>query len=190
MNPRTYYELRREARKVPDEGGYSLQDAEMNPGIIRMVVAKVVDEDLLRKMWEPFGKPPHADVGDVERLSYGLMSGCDVIADATSSAPNEEFGCVVFHPPYFGSAPQSESGADLSLVGEWVDYCDAVARAMKNVWKVLARRGFVAAVGRDYRAGCRRVRLDMVYLDAMDGMMDLEEVWVSEPDVVLIARKI
>lgn len=192
MSEGRYLELRRKATVVPDEGGYCLEQAEMNPEIVRMAVAKVLSEGLPRKMWEPFACPSHKYDGltsEIESVSSGLRSGCDVIADSTKESPDKDFGCVVFHPPYFGSAPQSYVDGDLSLIEDWDDYTDSVRSAMKNVNSVLAPNGFVVAVGRDYRAAAIRVRLDRLYIEAMDGLLELEEVWKSEPDIVLIARK-
>jgi len=190
-----YIELRSKARKVPDFGRYSLKLAQMNPMIFEFILSGM--DGLPKTIWEPFSAPSSdifrfmASMRKFKMDSYGLVDVPGVhVCDSKYVIPAADYGCVLFHPPYYGSDLQSGDLEDLSRLEVWEEYKDAVSKAMTNAAEVLVDNGMLVLVGRDYRAMSKRVRLDLMYLDIMEGLpLKLEEVWISEPDVVLVARK-
>ena len=112
------------------------------------------------------------------------------VRDSTREGPGEPVGGVLFHPPYFGAARQSGSDAEISAIESLDEYEKALRKTVGFVRMCLVRGGLVCAVGRDYRHRESRIRLDMLYLEMFREMgASLVQVWVSEPDVVLLFRK-
>jgi len=192
-----YLDAKRVARTLPDRGGYSLYQAQMNDMILRALMEEVSLRELPKRIWEPFSALSSERLRDIaadekfEMVSYGLVEGAHhEIEDSSKHRPFGLFGGVIFHPPYYGSASQSESEADLSNVPGIDEYEDALVRVLKNASDALVGGGMLAAVGRDYRADSKRVRLDLMYLELIEEMpLVLDCVWKSSPDVVLVMRK-
>ena len=192
-----YVGMRKNAKRLNDLGNYRLEAAEMNPAIFEEMLSLILRKGLRKRVWEPFAGTGSKRfwvmcvMGGFEIESYGLsMGSCRVLADSTRSLPSGEFGGVLMHPPYYGSDPQSESPQDLSRMSDWDEYVTALSRVFRSACRAMDVGGIMVAVGRDYRAVSRRVRLDLLYVEIMDALpMEVEEVWISEPDVAIIARK-
>lgn len=194
MSNGEYVELRHKARKVPDFGRYSLEQAQMNPMIFEFMLAAM--EGVSKTIWEPFSAPSSdifrfiAKIRGFGMLSFGLTDAPGIeLCDSTCTIPSADYGGVLFHPPYYGSSPQSGHEGDLSLCEDWDKYRNAISMAMRSSVEVLVEGGILVAIGRDYREKTR-VRLDHLYWDIMKELsVEVEEVWISEPDIILVARK-
>jgi len=181
---------------LSDGGGYDHVKGEMNPAIFDEFVGEVLDRDVSPVIWEPFaghtGRSATQDfavsIDGLTVVSFDLQP-CDLRvrkADSTLEGPGRFVGGVLFHPSYYGSAPFSTNGDVASLLDEG-DYKNALGRTVELVKRSLEPGGAVCAVGRDYRYGGRRIRLDEWYVDMFEGIgLELYAVWQSEPDVVLV----
>jgi hypothetical protein len=195
----SYLEMRHNAMVLRDIGGYDLDRGEMNPAIFEEFLGEVVDSDVIPAIWEPFAghtgnsrSQDFAQEAEVMLISYDLEpSDTRVVrADSTKCGPRESLGGVLFHPPYFGSAPLSGDEADLSVIESMDDYVISLQKTVDFVKVLLVKEGLVCAVGRDYRHGGERVSLASVYLEMFGAAgMSLLRVWLSEPDVILVFRK-
>lgn len=194
---KTYLDMRRSATILRDEGDYNLAACEMNPVIFEEFVGIVLESQLPPVIWEPFaGHMPRsrnydfADEVGITLLAQTLNPKDSRIkaADSMVTGPDRAIGGVLFHPPYFGASTSDKR-----------DVANAVAqeRYMRNLQAVatradtrMARNGLACVVGRDYRARGMRVRLDKWLLEMFeDRRYVLEDVWSSEPDIVLILRR-
>jgi hypothetical protein len=114
----------------------------------------------------------------------------DVVkADSTHEGPPCEVGGVVFHPPYFGATPNTSSYYDLSHiedVGEWRFRLDASASL---AIEFLSEGGIVCAIGRRYRYGGEEIRFDEWLVEAFCSALEIQEVWISEPDVIIVMKR-
>ena len=198
MSKESYIGMRKSARRLDDPGGYRLNDGEMNSVIFDEMLDLMKRNGVTKRVWEPFAGPGskrfwvRCVMSGFEMESYGLVKGgCKVLTDSTESVPEGKYGGVIMHPPYYGSDPQSDSEQDLSRMLDWKVYSEALEKVFGVAVDSLDEGGFIVAVGRDYRALSSRVRLDLVYVWIMESMgMELIDVWISEPDVAIVARKI
>lgn len=188
-----YRELRRAARKVVDEGGYDLSSGEMNPMILRWFGLKLSPRS---RVWEPFANPDGrsfkiADELKLKLLSSSLVEGHPdiIIGDSTLESPEGMFDGVLFHPPYFGTRPFTEDDKDLSNAKSEIDWKIEVETAVNTVFSKLNPGGLVCAVGRRYRHGGKEIRMDECFVEMFGRTMSCIDVWLSEPDIVLIFRK-
>ena len=196
-----YIALRRKAMVLRDVGGYDIARAELNPVFFEEFVGNVLgNDDLPTVIWEPFaghtGLSKTQDFAhgiSLRLLSFDLEPSDDrvVKADSTVSGPSEMVGGVFFHPPYFGTMPLSRDGRDLSLINKWDEYVVALSKTVRIASLVTVEGGLVCAIGRDYRHGGKRIRLDYEYLKMFEKeYFEVESVMESEPDVAIVFRKV
>jgi len=195
----SYLDLRHKAMVLRDIEGYDLARGEMNPVIFEEFLGEVVDSDVTPVIWEPFAghtgcsrMQNFAEEAEVKLISYDLAPSDERVikADSTKYGPQEDIGGLLFHPPYFGSSTMSEEKADLSSIEDFQEYVLSLQKIVVLARMSLVSGGLVCAVGRDYRHNGERVKLSSLYMDMFsDSGMSLYQVWLSEPDVVLIFRK-
>jgi hypothetical protein len=198
-NGELYTTLRHRAMVLRDIGGYDLGRAEMNPVIFEEFIEAAMDAQLPPVMWEPFAghtgrsrTQNFATDAGVKLISYDLEPSDERVkkADSTEVGPGEEVGGVIFHPPYFGSVEQSDQDGELSWSLDFDAYSKSLKKTVDFATVNLVDNGLVCAVGRDYRHAGDLVSLARLYMDLFGDMnVHLIEVWLSEPDVVLIFRK-
>ena len=197
MSESDYVLLKVNGMVLKDEGGYDHLRGEMNPAIFEEFVGLVLDRDVTPTIWEPFaGHTGPSRTQDFASEIEGLkvvsfdLEPCDPRvrkADSTKEGPGRFVGGVLFHPPYYGSAPLSAAPGEISSMEAEAAYRDALGRTVGFAATFLEPGGLVCAVGRDYRHGGRRVRLDLLYVEIFEKAgMELSEVWQSEPDVALV----
>lgn len=196
-----YYELRHEARVLEDHGGYSLMAGQTNPVIVRELLLMVeMDLFLPDVVWEPFaghhGECRSQDIAKnmgVQLISQDIKPSDPRVlcADSTKVGPGTTIGGVVLHPPYYGSKLFSDVEGELSLHGRENDYWADLRRVIGLVVDHLVMHGCVAAVCRRYRYGGREIKMDEKMNELLtDHGFELESVWMSEPDIVLVSRRV
>lgn len=196
-----YIALRTKSLVLRDVGGYSLHRAEANPAIFEEFVGVVLENDALPAViWEPFaghtGRSKTQDFAagiSLKLVSFDLTPSDErvVKADSTVTGPGEKVGGVFFHPPYFGTAPLSHDERDLSLIASWAEYTEALRKTVQIASLMTVDGGLVCAIGRDYRHGGERIRLDLEYLRLFEAdSFRIHTVMESEPDVAMIFRKV
>jgi hypothetical protein len=188
---------------IPDNGGYNLAAGEMNPAIFERFIGIVKKLNPSPVVWEPFagtsyeGSNPRSTSQDmaekegIRLISYGLAPRDlrIVKADSALTGPNIKIDGALFHPPYYGSSPMSADMSDLSRTGDFSDYRMVMDIVAWRIAKEMNKDGLVCAVGRDYRRYGERIRLDLMYLEIFGRAgFELNEVWQSPPDIVLILR--
>jgi hypothetical protein len=196
-----YIELRTKAMVLNSVGFYDINMAESNPAIFEEFVGDVLENDALPAViWEPFaghtGRSKTQDFSQgisLKLVSFDLVPSDDrvVQADSTVTGPGEMVGGVFFHPPYFGTSPLSQDERDISLISKWDEYVEALKKTVNIASLVTVCGGLVCAIGRDYRHGGLRIRLDKEYLKMFESeSFELHSVMESEPDVAIIFRKV
>ena len=84
----------------------------------------------------------------------------------------------------------SGRSSDLSNALSEEDYVNDLSKTVKLIKESMLLGGLVAAVGRDYRAAGKRIRLDHWFLEIFGNHgFSITDVWTSEPDVVLIFER-
>ena len=196
-----YIALRTKAMVLHNPGGFDINRAESNPVFFEEFIGDVFENDGLPSViWEPFaghtGKSKNQDFAELigfKLVSFDLVP-CDSRVkklDSTVTGPDEKVGGVFFHPPYFGTAPLSEDERDLSLIADWDAYVAALRKTVLIASLMIVDGGLVCAVGRDYRHGGARIRLDLEYLKLFEAnSFVIHSVLESEPDVAMIFRKV
>ena len=195
---KTYYEMRRVATILRDEGGYSLAASQMNPVIFEEFVGVVLEEEGEPVIWEPFagrvGRSWFLDFAEeigIQLLSQTLnpIDSRIVAADSTVTGPDRDIGGVLFHPPYYASAPALDNPRDVVLNMHRANYLRSLGMVMDQAETRIAHGGLVCAIARDYRIHGERIHLDLWMLELFEKRgYCLEDVWSSEPDIVLILR--
>lgn len=195
-----YIRLKTSAKIMPDVGNYNITAGEMNPFIIERFFS-LLGKKLV--VWEPFAGTSFngsskvsvthnmaEDIG-IRLISYGLCPQDDRIEvyNSVEEGPKTTINGMLFHPPYFGSSEMSGDVCDVSSIDNETGYKDKLSKVIDNGIDCMAENSLVCAVGRDYRYGGKRVRLDLWYLELFEkkGFV-LEEVWISSPDIVLLFR--
>lgn len=189
-----YKELRHNAVELPKPAERLFPPTRMNPEIYRRFF-DLVASDGGSIVWEPFSLPTgsgfqHAKAADITLISHSLESRHEKVfaADSTVQGPCcTPVDGMLFHPPYFGSATQSEDPRDLSYLTSADYWLSAMESAAEIGMENLTDGGLVCAVGSRYRHDGEEVRLDEWLRLAFCGMA-LLEVWRSEPDVAMILR--
>lgn len=198
-----YLEMRLGCYEIPvaDDLPYNLNAGEMNPNILTYFSIEVKKHGLPLSIWEPFagtscmGSCEKSLIQDLAEeyelflISYGLEPSDSriIIADSTFTGPKDIIGGMIFHPPYFGSVPMSKDVHDLSLIHEKSDYIKELGMVVDNAIPFMVNGGLVCAVGRDYRSGGKRHRMDLILLELFEGKgFVLKNVWKSTPDIVMI----
>lgn len=200
MSIADYIALRTNGMILKDVGGYDYFKGEMNPVIFDEFVGEVLDRDVSPVIWEPFaGHTGPSKAQDFAASIDGLtlvsfdLAPCDfrvVAADSTFVGPGRFVGGVLFHPPYYGSAPLSDKFGEVSLLEDEEAYRAALLKTADFVRIFLEPKGLVCAVGRYYRHAGVRIRLDEWYVELFESIgLALVSVWQSEPDVVLLFEK-
>ena len=194
-----YRELRHKCEVVADNGGYNLANGEMNPAIVDRFVEFLSDHEA-KVTWEPFANPdgrtfpPFKEAG-IRLIAFSLTSGHPdiVVMDSTIYGPAEydptawAVDGVLFHPPYFGSAPLSEEEGELSLVDSEEKWKEKLQTAADVAMHYCSDDAHICAVGRRYRHGGKEIKLDE-WLVAVFSDMEVVEVWESQPDIAIILR--
>lgn len=200
-----FVELRSGAIRVDLGEGYCLANGEMNPSIFIRMLNVVKQRGLVQEIWEQFASPESAarfrrlTFGSTVKLQSWGMTGDThdawgyYVRDSTMEWPMPSYPCgmgaVLMHPPYFGSSVMSENSVDLSALKDKEEYKRRLWAAFRMASKVLQVGGLVCAVGRRYRFGGEEVELDRWMLELAEAVgFEIEEVWSSCPDVVLVLR--
>jgi len=194
-----YISLKRDATIIRvEDGGYSLELGEMNPVIVDEFSEEVLERELHPVIWEPFAghtgesnaQNMAEDVG-IRLISYDLEPSDNRVLcrDSTEIGPEQLCGGVIFHPPYFGSV-FSEKDGEVSRNYDKYEYIKKLGKTVNFCREYLQKGGLVCAVARDYRNHGKRIRLDEWFLELFENKsFNLVDVWLSEPDVVLILEK-
>ena len=195
---KSYLEMRRNATILRDDGGYNLAACEMNPVIFEEFLGILLDEDLPPVVWEPFaGRVAHSRLCDfaeeveVTLLAQTLNPVDSRIhqADSMSVGPDRTIGGMIFHPPYFASSMTGDK-RDVAKPRDEEKYVRNLQAVATRADARMAHNGLVCAVGRDYRIQGKRIRMDKILLELFQNRgYILEDVWSSEPDIVLILRR-
>jgi hypothetical protein len=195
-----YMSLKREADIIRiDEDAYDLRRGEMNPGIVDVFMEEILERELHPVVWEPFAghtgishAQDRAEDAGVRLISYDLepSDGRVLCRDSTEIGPEQLCGGVIFHPPYFGSSDFSDREGEISNKKDKYEYITALSKTVQFCRDHLQKGGLVCAVGRDYRSNGKRIRLDEWFLELFESKsFKLIDVWLSEPDTVLILEK-
>lgn len=194
-----YLQLRHVATILRDEGGYELSRGECNPVIFQEFIGELFDRDFPPYIWEPFA----GHTGTSKNIAYCLsigniyMMAQDIVpsdmrvmtGDSTKEGPpNRPYG-MFFHPPYFGSAGFSFEAGELANINDMAKYLRLLSKtiALAN----LHEGGIACVVCRSYRYDGKLIDLPLSFLEIFSECdYDLINVWSSEPDVVLIMRKL
>lgn len=201
MSLETYSRLLHKAPDLEDYSDYTLNTGEMNPVIFSRFVQELVKHNLPMTVWEPFAGTSalhsasrsslqdYAETVGVKLISYGLKPADEriTIADSIVTGPNKIIGGMLFHPPYYGTMPMSQDKRDLSFMTGKADYLKQLGMVIQNAITFMVPDAMACVIGRDYRMGGERVRLDLMFLQLFESMgFRLKEVWRSTPDVVMI----
>lgn len=201
MSVGTYIELRTKSMVLSNRGDFDVSKAESNPVFFEEFVGDVLENGALPPViWEPFaghtGRSKTQDFAagiGLTLVSFDLAPSDErvVLSDSTVTGPGRMVGGVFFHPPYFGTVPLSDDSRDISLVSDWDKYVEALRKTAQIIGLMMVEGGLVCAVGRDYRHGGQRVRLDLEYLRLFEAeSFVLHSVMESEPDVAMIFKKV
>lgn len=196
MSQDAYMQMKSKALILRDNGGYDHSKGEMNPVIFEEFVGEVLDRKVPEVIWEPFSGHTRrsrtqdfvADIEGLELISFDLAPADERVQESNSlgTGPGKMVGGVLFHPSYFGSTFCSDSREVGLALSEEV-YVENLSATARLIGECLVPGGLVCAVGRDYRYAGKRVRLDLWYLEVFEKMgMTMVNVWLSEPDVVMI----
>lgn len=194
---KTYLDMRRNATILRDEGDYNLAACEMNPVIFEEFLGVLLEDELPPVVWEPFaGRIPKsrnldfAEDVNVTLLAQTLHPQDSRVkaADSMVTGPGMTIGGMLFHPPYFAS--RATEACDVASGRNKERYIRNLQAVATRGDACMAKRGLVCAVGRDYRAMGMRVRMDKWLLEMFEARhYDLEDVWSSEPDIILLFRR-
>jgi len=194
-----YLQLRHVATILRDEGGYDLGAGECNPVIFQEFVGELLDRNSPPYIWEPFA----GHTGQSNTIGYCLsiggiyMMSQDIhpsdsrvmTGDSTREGPPMRPYGMFFHPPYFGSSVFSEETGEMSLIDDLAKYMRLLTKTITLA--NLHEGGLVCAVCRSYRHQGKIIDLPMMFLEIFSECdYDLVEIWSSEPDLVLIMRKL
>lgn len=192
-----YIEMRRVARVLEDRDDYSLDAGEMNPNIVVEMLKEDIQPDVV---WEPFASQRSRLFTNMAWehthamwVPYSLKSHNDFVrkADSTKTGPLDPIGGMLFHPTYFGSVPLCDDKRDVGYLSDRPEYMEALKATVELAKQQMKSGGLVCAVARDYRALGARIRLDYWFLEMFqDAGFELSDVWLSEPDVVLVFRRV
>jgi hypothetical protein len=197
----SYLRLLRKAPELDSFRDYALNAGEMNPVIFENFVAEIVRRNLPLAIWEPFAgtsftgsavvsvSQNYAAKNGIKLISFGLGPTDPRIAevDSTERGPGTTIGGILFHPPYYGSAPMSPDTRDLSLVKDKAEYLRRLGTVVDNAIPSMVPDSLACAVGRSYRTDGQVMRLELMFLQLFESRgFTLVDVWKSEPDVVLI----
>jgi hypothetical protein len=195
-----YLEARRKAKILRDSGGYERGKGEMNPVIFEDFVGEILERGLTPTIWEPFAGHTRrsGNMDFCEDIGVELVA-CDLEPvdprvferDSTIHGPGVPIGGVLFHPPYFGAPLMSNVDGEVSMADSKESYCRAIARTIGFSWVSMVPHALACVVCRDYRYRGQRIRLDRwlmsLFVDRFG--FRLVEVWLSEPDIVIILEK-
>lgn len=198
----SYIELRHKALVLRDNGGYCLGLGECNPVIFEEFVEFLFDgfqpaeEGAGPVIWEPFA----GHSGKSKAQDYAFKNGVTLVshdiapsdpsvirADSTLVGPGIPVGGVFMHPPYYGS-PFTRLPGELSMEMRFEAYLGRIRQTVFLAKQ--GRGGLMCVVCRKYL--CDRVAVDLP--QAFCQLLEAEhyrllEVWLSEPDVVLLMEK-
>ena len=193
-----YLYLRRNAILIPDEGGFNLNLSQMNPLIFEKFLSLLVSRDLLRVVWEPFAGTISSCINrdlaskkSVELLDRTLNPENSGVkeADSTVTGPCNSIGGMLFHPPYFASS-SSNDPRDIAISTNKDNYVNKLHDVVYLANNAMVKGGLVCSVGRDYRRRGMRANLPEWYIPIFEEKRYvLKDVWISEPDIILIFQK-
>jgi hypothetical protein len=192
----TYIEMRRKAIILDNKGDYNLAESQMNPAIFDEFIRSLRRESLPTVVWEPFAN----SVSRSRLLESAVDAGAVLIsqsinpkdsrilsADSTVTGPGVQIGGILFHPPYYGSAPISNDRRDVALSVSSGTYLKRLGCVIDQAEPWMVHNGMACVIARDYRIHGERIRLDLWMLELFESKgYCLIDVWGSEPDVVLI----
>lgn len=199
MNSR-FLRLRHKALILRDVGGYAIANGECNPVIFESFFEKMIDEELPMVIWEPFAGH-NGFRGTLNFLySQNIPNLCMMAQDIAPSdprvtqgdstvkgPPSRPFG-LFFHPSYYGYS-FSDTDGEVGRFSDFASYMDALTETVK-----LARQqegALACVVCRVYRYKGEQINLPEAFLAMFEKLeYSLIEVWSSEPDMVLIMRKL
>lgn len=201
MSVNSYIDLRKKAIIMRDDGGHDISLGECHPEFFERLTGLVLGVNLASEViWEPFAGHTResrnqdfsSSVG-LKLVSFDLEPIDDRVqrADSTVEWPHELIGGVFFHPPYFGTRPFSIDRRDLSMIEGWGNYLSLLKKTIVRASSLTVKGGFACAVGRDYRHGGKRIRLDLEFLRMFEeNSFDLIGVMESVPDMALVFTKV
>jgi hypothetical protein len=199
MSLSAYMSRRRDAKVVRDEGGYRLDMGEANPVVFEDFLGDILDRFPQPVIFEPFaghtGRSKSIDFAEdigVKMIAYDLDPSDFRVEkrDSTNEGPDERIHGMLFHPPYYGTAAMTKNNSDLSNAVTKSEYDEMLSKSIGLAYNGMVMGGLVAAICRDYRYAGERVRLDHLMLSEFEKVgFKLIDVWLSEPDVILIMEK-
>lgn len=194
-----YRDKRHHAMRLRDCGDYDLNSFQMNSEIYRRF-ARLVKDSGGSLVWEPFGPQDGRSFQFFEEVGIELISfslGSDhpktKIIDSTQSGPDDVVDGVIFHPPYLGSIAQSADPRDLSWQKDQEEWISAVECCADIALESINKTGYICTVSRRYRYRGDLFPMDewfyfMFSKTLSFGVVELHEVWKSDPDIVMIFK--
>lgn len=194
-----YMKLRREAKKLGDSGDYILSNGEMNPEIYRQF-SLLLEEKNAKRVWEQFANPNGRAFHffpEMEVIATNIQPiHSDVIKMNTlEECPDGTFEGIIFHPPYFGSKAFTDDEKELSQINDLDEWLFQISNAADMAIECLSEDGLVCIIGRQYRCNGKMIKLEELLIESFCGNglggrpMELVEVWLSEPDIVIILKR-
>jgi len=197
--PFWFTKMKHDAGDVPDSGGYDLNVGEFNPQIVKLFAEAYLKPLGDFVVWEPFaGHTRLSPTIFACRMIGGRVIAYDIAAEhngvvkanSLEQGPGEPINGVVFHPPYFTTAPESFEDGEISLLADFDGYLDQLAKTAKFAWDALKSNGVVCLVTRCVSVASRQVHVDWAMVKLfLDAGFQVCEVYRSVPDVVVFLRK-
>ena len=190
----TYRRMRHKASVLPDNGDYDLNRYQANPEIYRAFACFLRARKGFCALWEPFGNPNGISIDILSEFGlhlvvYSLQSNHRdvIVANACEQFPEFMVDGIIFHPPYYGSSLQSDSEHDVSRANSFQDWKSNINDVVENCHSVLRKNGYCCVIGRRYRYQGQLVDIADALIDLFQ--LEIENVWISTPDVCVILRK-
>lgn len=195
MPPFWFIRKQQECPSIPEGIPYVRHLGEFNPNIVRIFVDKYGKKGMV--FWEPFAG--HVGLNHtieicaahgVGLIAYDIAPCNNRVAQANSvvNRPSMLLDGVIFHPPYYGSAPMSNVEGEISL--DYDGYFDNLNLTAENIDMGLRKGGYVCTVGRTLTIDRKKYRLDWLFAKLfIDRYYEVVDVFSSMPDCVVILEK-
>jgi len=195
MPPMWFVKMQKECPSVPEGIPYVRHLGEFNPNIVRVFVDKYGAKGMV--FWEPFAG--HLGLNHTIEIcaTHGVrLIACDIAscdervirANSISTRPSEPIDGMIFHPPYYGSAPMSNVEGEISL--DYDNYFGNLEMVADNADMIMKVGSHVCSVGRTLTVEGDKYRLDWIFAKLfIDRGYEVVDVFGSMPDCVVILEK-
>jgi len=193
-----YLAKRHGAVVLPDCGDYDIHSGQSNPAIFVRFADEILKRKLTPVIWEPFA----GHTGEYVNFSRARHAGVRLWAydlqpsdvrvlrfDSTMYGPPQPVGGVFFHPSYFGYMFCDDSN-EVGFASNKDEYVRRIGKTVDIAGGYLVQDGLVCAIGSSYRYAGKSIRMDLWYLDLFEKHgFEMDDVWISTPDVVIVFRR-